>query len=560
MSSMIRLRPYQQEAIDKIHDAHFAGMKFPAVVLPTGSGKTIIFAHMAAEHLRSVRDRVLILVHRDELADQTIEKLRTVAPHLKIGKVKAGDNDVSADIVVASVQTASLERRLAQLVAAQTDPDVYRPRAIGLVITDEVHHGVSESYKKIYAAFPKARKAGFTATLARADGVGLGTVISDVVFTRSVLWMISKGYLVDPLSREVTAEDLDLSGVKTVARGDYSGASLGQAMIDGQAPEVIARAYLEHASDRQGVIFTPSVASAYVTAAELDKLGITCDVVDADTPREERLAIYERSRTGQLQVIVNCGVLTEGFDAPWLSCVVPRITKSEPLFQQMVGRVLRNFPGKRDALVLSVGGRGGKLRTLVDLAPGTVNAVRQGETLAAAVVREAEEADQVIPASSPAFSLRHRDTDLFAASQAAWLRTDGGVMFIPVTDGEVFLWPGKGGTWQVRHAPRKTPALKARWPRLHDGLSLELAMAWGETEAEDRDHGAGRVASMSSRSASWRVRKEAPTPEQRAACLRWGVTVPDGATRTQVSDLLSVRHASIKFDRYMVRTEPAVSA
>jgi hypothetical protein len=249
-------------------------------------------------------------------------------------------------------------------------------------------------------------------------------------------------------------------------------------------------------------------------------------------------------------VIVNCGVLTEGFDAPWLTCVVPKITKSEPLFQQMVGRVLRTFPGKRDALVLTVGGTGGKLRTLVDLAPGSVKTIRQGETLADAVVREAEEGNVKIKAGSPAFSLRHRDTDLFAASKSAWLRTAGGVMFIPVSDGEVFLWPGQGGTWQVRYAPRKA----RKWPRLHDGLSLEMAMAWGETEAEDRDHGAGMAASLSSRSASWRVRKEAPTRPQLDTARIWGVDVPEGATRAQVSDLLSITVATRKFDHHMSRT------
>lgn len=559
MAEILQLRPFQREAIDKIHDAHFSGMKFPAVVLPTGAGKTTLFAHLAAEHLRSIRSRVLVLVHRDELADQAIEELRRSAPRLKIGKVKAADNDVNADVVVASVQTVSRPDRLAALVGSQSDPDIYRPRSFGLVITDECHMAVAPSYRQIYAEFPDALKAGFTATLSRGDGVGLGSVIDDVVYTRSVLWMISKGYLVDPLHREVTAEALDLSGVKK-SNGDYRASALGEAMIDNGTGAVIARAYREHASDRQGVVFTPSVASAYDVSAALNNHGITADVVDANTSREERLSIYERSRTGNLQVIVNCGVLTHGFNAPWLSCVVPRMTESEGLWQQMVGRVLRTFPGKTDALVLSVGGVGGKLRTLVDLAPGSVRTVRSGETLADAVIREAEEGDRKIPASSPAFSLRHRDTDLFAASGSAWLRTEGGVMFLPVTDGEVFLWPGQDGTWQVRYAPRVTAKLKLRWPKLHDGLTLDMAMAWGETEAEDRDHGAKRAASVSRRNASWRKRKEAPTANQLTACRRWGIDVPVGATRAEVGDLLSVYHASRKFDPFMTLTASGVSA
>lgn len=551
MADMLALRPYQREAVDAVQDAHFAGMKFPAVMLPTGSGKSCLFAHLAVEHLRSARTRVMVLVHRDELADGAIGELRAVAPHLKIGKVKAGDDETTADIVVASVQTASRDRRLAALVASQTDPDAYRPRAFGLMIVDEVHMGVAPSYRKIYAAFPKAHKVGLTATLARADGTGMGSVITDVVYTRSIMWMILNGYLVDPVGREITAHRLDLSKVTTPGRGDYGDTSLGNAMIDSGTGEVIARAYLEHASDRQGIVFTPNVASAYDTARSLRDTGITAEVIDANTPRKDRLSVYERSRTGALQVIVNCGVLTTGANFPWISCVVPKMTKSEILWQQMVGRGLRTFPGKRDCLVLSVGGTGGRLRTLIDLSPGDVDDVRPGESLTEAAARKQADDFEIVPANSPKFSLRHRDVDLFAASRSAWLRTDAGVMFLRTSDGEIILWPGQAGTWQVRHAPAKA----RRWPKLHDGLSLEMAMAWGETEAEDRDHGAGRAASVSGRSASWRKRKSPPTADQLAACRRWALTVPAGATRADVSDLLSVRRASIRFDRFTARTE-----
>lgn len=550
MADMIHLRPYQREAIDRYQDAHAAGMNFPAVVLPTGSGKTVIFAHGVAEHIETHNNRVLILVHRDELADQAVAKLAVIAPSLKVGKVKAEDDDVFADVIVASVQTASRKERLARLVASQTSSPDRRPRMIGLIVTDEVHHGVAASYQKIYKAFPKASKVGFTATLARGDGVGLGSLIDDVVFSRSWLWMIGKGYLVDPKGTTVTAESLDLSHV-TRSGSDYAASSLGEAMIDAGAPEVVAAAYREHASDRSGIVFMPSVSAAYLTAAAFDQAGITADVVEANTAREERLSIYERSRTGRLQVIVNCGVLTEGADFPWVSAVVPRITQSVPLFQQMVGRALRPYPGKADALVLSIGGMSGRLRTLVDLEPGSVREMRPGETLLEAVEREETEGNAPVAAGARAFRIKAKDTDMFAGSKSMWLRTQGGVMFIPVADGEVFLWPGQGGLWDVRHAPRKA----RRWPALRRGMSLEMAMAWAETDAEDLETGGDIFAapSISKRSASWRRKKEDPSPGQLAACRTWGVTVPTGATKAQVSDLLSVRVASLKFDPHVAR-------
>lgn len=549
MADILKLRDYQREAMEKIDDSHTAGRMFPAVVLPTGAGKTVIFSHLAADNIATHHNRVMVLVHRDELADQAIDKIRRVAPHLTVGKVKAEDDDVYADVVVASVQTASRKERLARLVASQTTSPNRRPRQFGLIITDEVHHAVAASYGKIYAAFPRARKAGFTATLARGDGVGLGSVVDDVVYTRSWLWMIKKGYLVDPVAQVVTAEDLDLSRVKR-SGADYSAGSLGTAMIEADAGLVIARAYSEHARDRKGIIFTPTVAAAYDVQEAMAMHGFRCAVVSADTPRAERLKIYEESRTGAVQAIINCGVLTEGADFPWIDCVIPKITRSEPLFQQMVGRALRPFPGKSDALVLAVGGMSGKLCTLADLSDGSVKTVRPGESLAEAEARETAQSDATVSAGAKQFEIKFRHVDLFAASKSAWLRTEGGVMFIPVADGEVFLWPGVGGTWQVRHAPRTA----RRWPKLHADLSLEMAMAWGETEAEERD-GTANGASVSRRGARWRRDKSAPTPGQLSACAVWGVTPPDGATKAEVSDLLSVRLATLKFDKFMARTE-----
>lgn len=549
MADILPLRGYQREAVDAVQDAHASKMLSPAVVLPPGAGKTVILAHLAAEHIAAHSNRVLVLVHRDELADQAISKLRTVAPHLSVGKVKAEDDEPFADVVVASVQTASRPARLAGLVASQTVTPTRRPRKFGLIITDEVHMAAAVSYGRIYDAFPRTLRAGFTATLSRGDGVGLGSVVDDVVYTKSYMWMIKNGYLVDPVGRVADVESLDLSKVRR-SGGDYSAGSLGDAMIESGTAEVITRAYAEHASDRRGIIFTPTMAAAYDVSQSLIRHGFTAGVVTGDTPRAERLQIYDGSRTGRVQVIVNCGVLTHGADFPWVDCVVPKMTRSEGLFQQMVGRALRTFPGKQDALILSIGSMSGSLCTLVDLEPGAVKEVRPGESLIEAEAREEAEANTATGAKAAPFRIKIKHADMFSASKSAWLRTEGGVYFVPVADGEVFLWPGKAGMWQVRHAPRQAK----KWPRLHDGLSLADAMRWGEAEAEERGT-AVNGASVSKRGAAWRKSKAGPTPGQLSACAVWGVTVPDGATKSEVSDLLSVRVASLKFDRYMARTE-----
>lgn len=560
MADMLNLRPYQRSAIDAYQDAHLSGMNFPVIVLPTGAGKSVIIAHGAAEHIEAHSNRVLVLAHRDEIVDQIIGELHDSAPGLNIGKVKGEDDEVFADVVVASVQTASRKARLERLVASQWSTPTRKPRQFGLVITDEVHHAPAASYQTVYRAFPRSKNVGVTATLARGDGVGLGSTVDDVVFSRSWLWMIREGYLVDPVGITATVESLDLSSVRK-SSGDYAAGALGDAMLDSGAGAVIAAAYAEHATDRPGIVFTPNVATAYDVAERLDWIGITADVVDAKTTREDRQLIYKRSRMGDLQVIVNCGVLTEGANFPWISAVVPRITQSAPLFQQMTGRALRLYPGKKDALVLSVGGMSGRLRTLVDLDPGVVRAVRPGESLAEAAGREEAEAARPTDAKAAPFRITVKHTDLFAASKSLWLRTEGGTMFIPVTDGEVFLWPQPGGLWQVRHAPHNVARAKLRWPVLRGDLSLDMAMAWGETEAEDLDIGSpnGRAHKVSSRASSWRKSKEAPSAGQVAACEARKIPIPEGATKAEISDVLSVWTATQKFDPFMVKTERATA-
>lgn len=543
----IKLRDYQAEAIDAVFDAWGEGMKRPAIVLPTGAGKTVVFASLIRQFSYSpkliepwshhrVGTRVIVLVHRDELADQAITKIRAVAPDLSVGKVKAADDDITADVMVCSVQTLAVKRRRDALVGRQ-----YLSGKIGLIITDECHHAAAASYGKVYAAFPDALQLGVTATMARGDRVGLGSVWEDVVYQKSVLWMISKGYLTDVKAHAVQVDGLDLSAVKA-SRGDYQAGDLGDAMEAAGADKVIAHAYKEHAADRQGVVFTPTVETAWTTCEALASTGIPSAVIHGGTPRDERQATFEGFRTGAIQVLVNCMVLTEGFDAPWASCaVIARPTQSNPLYVQMVGRVLRPWTGKEDALVLDmVGATGGnKLRTLIDLDPGVVQSVKPGELLAEAVVREAEAANQKVPAGSIAFELKHKEVSLFTGSRVAWLRTPAGINFISCGDTSVFLWPGEqSGTWDVATVAPGERAKRTRYL----GLDLGSALAWGEAVSED-------YAQFSvSRSTSWRRTK--PSEAQLGLAGALGIDTR-GMNKGSVSDAISTAKFAQMMDRYV---------
>jgi superfamily II DNA or RNA helicase len=541
----IKLRDYQREAIDAVFKAWAHQMPRPAIVLPTGAGKTVVFSALVKEYRENcapskmfefLGKRVMILAHRDELVDQAIAKLRAVMPGVNVGKVKAGYNEYDADVMVCSVQTlASAKRREDLLIGGMT----YGP--IGLIITDECHHAAAASYKKIYAAFPDALQLGVTATMARGDGVGLGSVWDDVVYSRSILWMISKGYLTDVRTRQVDLKALDMADVKS-SRGDWAAGDLGRALMDAEADTAIARAYKEHAGDRQGIVFTPTVETANFACVALNDAGVTSRTISGDTHPVDRRETYELYRIGKLQALVSCMVLTEGFDMPQAEvAVIARPTQSAPLYTQMVGRVLRPWPGKKEALVLDlVGASANKLRTLIDLEPEAVKALRDGESLAEAVVREEEELNRKVPAGSLAFELKVREVNSFAASEHAWVRTPKGVLFINCGETYVFLWPSseQPGLWDVC-----TATGSVREFTVYRGLDLGAAMAWGEAVAEDHQAHYGVT-----RSAKWR--KMPATNKQKNTAKRYRID-PAGMRAGELSEAIDAAMGARYFDKYV---------
>lgn len=542
MTATLRLRDYQTGAIDALFAAWKDGMRRPAVVLPTGAGKTVVFSHLITEFTRSeyggaYGPRVIVLVHRDELADQAISKIRSVAPHLSVGKVKAEDDDTHADVMVCSVQTISRERRLNRLARHET---AHGP--VGLIISDECHHSAAKSYQTIYDAFPDALHAGFTATLERGDGVGLGSVWDDVVYSRSILSLIKQGHLVQPRAFTQDVGRLDLKHVKTTG-GDYQAGDLGRALEESDLSGELPVVWKEHADGRTTVVFTPTVSSAQQVADSFNSFGVPAAMVSGETPREERHRIFEDLRLRRTLVVVNCMVLTEGWDCPWASCaVIARPTRSRALYQQMVGRVLRPWAGKDDAIVLNVAGGGGRISTLIDLEPGAVEEIGEGEGLLEAEEREeleaAEEKNGIVRSN---MHLKLKEvTGLFAASHQAWLSTAGGVQFIGAGEWTYFLWPSQAepGTWDVcRHARY------GKWERTaHTGLDVELAMSWAEAEAED--NGSFSV----SRKASWRSGK--PSDAQLNYAYGLGIDATD-MSKSEVSDAISVVKESRALDPFV---------
>ncbi|MEV1006110.1 DEAD/DEAH box helicase [Streptomyces sp. NPDC049881] len=527
MPETLPLRDYQRAAIDALHTGWEAGGTRLAVLLPTGAGKTVVFSHLAAEqHARGVR--TLVLAHREELIQQAAAKVRAVAPHLRVGVCKAERNEIrGTDVIVASVQTLAGERRRRAI------------QGIGLVIVDEAHHAAAPSYREVldhFGCFASTPAAGFTATMKREAG-GLGDVWEDIVYRRDILDMIADRHLVDVRGKTVRVDGLDLNAVKTRA-GDLQDGQLGQALDDSGAAYVVADAYREHAADRPGVIFTPTVDTARSMAEVMTGAGVPTAAVWGDMPREDRAATLERFRTGDIQVLSNCMVLTEGFDAPWASCaVIARPTKSAALYVQMVGRVLRPWKDKTDALVLDVMGASTrhKLASLVDLTGAEIEPPAEGESLAEAAVRE-----DLAPPRLAKGAVGWQDIDLFHNSPARWLTTAAGTPFIPAgRAGYLFLAPGEDpGSFRLR---RWDTGQGIQAPNPDTEYPLEFAMRWAEIFA------AQLAPALSQKAARWRSGR--PSPKQLEFCRRNRLPVPPGASAGEVSDLMDTAFASRRIDR-----------
>lgn len=550
-------RDYQRECIAAVAAAKFRDVQRPAVVLPTGAGKTVVFAHLSKLFREAFPTRkIVVIAHTDELVNQAARKIKAVAPHLKVGVVKADRHEVWADVIVASVQSLCKPRRLADV------------RGVGMIIIDECHHAAAESYKTIlrhYGALPHEDDdqkrngpsdvfvAGFTATLKRKDRRALGDIWQEVVFTRDIAFMIERGYLVRPRGISVEVPDLDLRGVRKQG-GDFQQKALASAVVKSMAPEIVAKNYREHAEDRPGILFWPSVESAYLGAEAMIAEGFTCEVVEGDMPPEQRRHVLAQAQSGEVQTLSSCMVLTEGFDNPRMSCaVIGRPTDSPMLYQQMVGRVLRPHAesGKVDALVLDVVGAGKQhtLDALIDLEDKTKRAAAQD-------AEEFELDENALPTGGIAELIPyHGETvalefdPLARNSKRVWQGTEATqTRFLAGgTEYYFFLAPGAvEGNWTVawcRKTPIAGPADLNGGFTAHVELPLETAMAWAE-QLVDENFGAGD--DYGKRKAGWR--SGGVSTKASALAARLGVTVTPFDSAGDVSDAIDRALASQRID------------
>ena len=331
------LRPYQQQARDRIHAEWDAGHTRTLLVLPTGTGKTIVFASVAADQVRA-GDRVLILAHRGELLEQAADKLqRSTGLVSAVEKAESTCLDSWFRVVVGSVQTLQRTARLERF------PQDY----FGTIIIDEAHHAITDGYRRILDYFSGAKVLGVTATPDRGDMRNLGEVFDSLAFEYKLTDAIKEGYLCKIMAQTIPLQ-LDITSV-TLSGGDYAVGDLGTALDP--YLEQIAAEMARRCKSRKTVVFLPLIKTSQKFRDLLNTYGFRAAEVNGQS--EDRREVLADFDAGKYNVLCNSMLLTEGWDCPSVDCVVVlRPTKVRSLYSQMVGRGTRLSPGKTDLLLL----------------------------------------------------------------------------------------------------------------------------------------------------------------------------------------------------------------
>ena len=333
----MELRPYQETARQKVQEEWESGKKRTLLVLPTGTGKTIVFSKIIEDRVRK-GERVLVIAHRGELLEQASDKLYK-STGLKTATEKAEQTSLGSfyRVVVGSVQTMQREKRLNQ----------FPPEYFDTIVIDEAHHAISDGYQRVLHHFEDANVLGVTATPDRGDMRNLGSYFESLAYEYGLAEAIKSGYL-SPIKALTIPLKLDLSNVKQQA-GDFSTKDLGTALDP--YLEQIAEEMKKQCFNRKTVVFLPLVKTSQKFRDILNKHGFKAAEVSGESAdREQVLKDYEE---GKYNVLCNSMLLTEGWDCPSVDCVIVlRPTKVRALYSQMVGRGTRLAPGKKELLLL----------------------------------------------------------------------------------------------------------------------------------------------------------------------------------------------------------------
>lgn len=545
------LRTYQIEAVAEVEKRWFSTdnpIYRCGVVLPTGAGKSTVIAQLAVNAYRR-GETVLMIAHRAELIGQmtdTIFEVDPTIPRNHVGIVQAEQDDHRAPIVGATLQTLRNARRLKSLGRRK------------VILWDEVHHAAAEGFHTTFedlGGYDDALMCGFTATMRRAERgrIGLGDVIQEIAYTKDLKWAIDNGFLVRPKGLTVRLDDLNaLDDVRTVA-GDFAQGEM-QAVMEA-ASQYVVDAIKLHAKDRRPIIFAASVEAAHTIGNTLNENNMSTVVVTGEQAYPQRQESYQAFRDGDAQCMVTVMVLTEGADFPMCDCVVlARPTRSSNLYSQMIGRCLRLWENKDDALVLDLSGssRHMRLTSLPQILPGVTTRVVGADGDEIVEETEPEEVREVlrIPRQRRRGPVEMVSIDIVSGRtrEVLWLDTVKRIPFVSLTDGwVVFLWP-KGGVregaseWAVGNINTRTG--QGGWMgQKEEYMRIDEAVEYAERSIPAAGF------QLPQRNAGWHASGAAPSEPQLRLARSLGIVEYEDMTKGRLSDEISIVFASRVLDR-----------
>lgn len=556
----MQLRDYQIEGLDNITRALDAGIDRQLVVWPTGGGKTILFSHLP----QRVPGRMLVLAHREELLTQARDKIQWANPQLDV-QIEQGNNiaTVDADVVVASVPT--LGRGSSDRI------EKFPSNHFTTVVVDECHHAAAPSYLRVLDHFEPELRLGVTATPQRGDRTRLLDVFDEIVHFKTIQDLIEAGYLCNLAGYRIPT-NINISDVN-ISNGDYAVGQLSSAVNVDSRNRVAVEAYKNIAPGKKAVAFCVDVQHAFDMAEAFRRSGISAATVVGTTPKDERREIFAAFARGDIQVLTNVAVATEGWDEPSLECVIlAKPTRSPVVLTQAIGRGTRLFEGKERCLVIDLADatKGKKpmgLPTLMGLPPDFDS---EGEDLTE-VVQKFKELEEKAPAEAARVkSVRDireawENIDLFTPPPAneelmeytefVWMETSQDKYTLNLTGGERLTITGDTlGRYAVDH---RSPS--GNLTRLGgEGYTCKsMDEAFRRTDGWVKQHRSEHL-NLINATAAWR--NEKPTESQMKWLKKFNAPITADLTKGQASIMLDQLFAANPKKPRSKRQEYAIRA
>lgn len=404
----IVLRKYQTDAIKKALE-HLKSNKRSLISLPTGTGKTVIMSHV----IKNFNKKSLVVVHTRELEEQFIKTYKSLYPNDSIGMKMKDKWNTNSNVIISTIQSLHYRSNL----------DKLRDEGIELLVFDECHHVAANSYQKLITNLGCDKKeiCGFTATPYRSDKKDITKTLGLISFSSSLIDMIKDGYLCEIKGSRIYT-NISLKGIST-QNGDFAPGRLAAVINVQNRNELILQTYLKDCLEEKCICFTVNISHADELCKLFKHKNIKCEVIHGKLSKNTRDMYINMFKKGEIKVLFNCNILTEGFDEPSITTILmARPTLSKSLYTQMVGRGTRIFKNKKFCKVVEFTDNDFNICSLEDLldSPNRKIKIKEGETLTEYSARYIKELELIGEGLHPEnIDLTHSKTKIIYEREAS---------------------------------------------------------------------------------------------------------------------------------------------